>query len=181
MYRFNYPIVHSPARSVGAWRLVCLPLLILPNRKLLLLHHKVGQESVEQEVTSLSEKLTSQEAGPGVRMYLEIIQSLKLALPGAKLVSPDVEFYGLNAESKNARKSTGQRETECVRYANTPLLHARHSAHLRHFRFFRKSSPTTRPRGDGALCENRSPSPRLFKVLQVVRKRNREEGKSESK
>ena len=81
-----------------------LPLLILPNRRLLLLHQKVGQESVELEVTAFSEKRTSQVAGPGVRMCLEIIQSLKLALPGAKLVSPDVELSGLNAEGKNARK-----------------------------------------------------------------------------
>ena len=63
-----------------------------------------GQESVELEVTAFSEKRTSQMAWPGVRMCLEIIQSLKLALPGAKLVSPDVELSGLNAEGKNARK-----------------------------------------------------------------------------
>ena len=81
-----------------------LLLLILPNRRLLLLHQNVGQESVEREVTALSGKRTSQVAGPGVRMCLEIIQSLKLALPEAKLVCPDVELNGLNAEGKNARK-----------------------------------------------------------------------------
>ena len=43
---------HSLSRSLAPWRFVRFPLLILPNRNTLsvpLLHHKLGQETVDQE------------------------------------------------------------------------------------------------------------------------------------
>ena len=91
MNRFNYypSFIHSlaptPRRSHGA-RLVRFPLLILPNRKTLRPRTLVKKAWNREDEKRTPRNRPTEQVAAGVRLCEEIIQSLKLALPGAKLV-----------------------------------------------------------------------------------------------